>query len=72
MKLYLNNLLSRLKQYSENLDRKEIFIEIPWVIVDDNQNQQKYIFKRNGDLIKWEYLSAARSLLIDQQFFKFL
>lgn len=76
MKLYIKNLLPRLKQFSENLDRKEIFIEIPWVIVDDNLNQQKYIFKKNGDLVmslngqvtigKWEYLSAARSLLIDR------
>jgi hypothetical protein len=76
MKQYINNLLPRLKQFSENLDRKELFIEIPWVIVDDNLNQQKYIFKRNGDLVmslngqvtigKWEYLAAARSLLIDR------
>jgi len=65
-----------LKQFSENLDKKEIFIEKPWVIIDDNLNQQKYIFKRNGDLVmslngqvtigKWEYISAARSLLIDR------
>ncbi len=76
MKQFINNLLPRLKQFSENLDRKELFIEIPWVIIDDNLNQQKYIFKRNGDLImslngqvtigKWEYLAAARSLLIDR------
>jgi hypothetical protein len=76
MKLYINNLIPRLKQFSENLDKKEIFLEFPWVIVDNNLNQQKYIFKRDGDLImslngqvtigKWEYLSAARSLLIDR------
>lgn len=76
MNLYISNLIPRLKQFSENLDKKEIFVEIPWVIVDDNLNQQKYIFKRNGDLVmslngqvsigKWEYLSAARSLLIDR------
>jgi len=76
MKLYVSNLIPRLKQYSANLDKKEIFVEIPWVIVDENQNQQKYIFKRDGDLImsmngqvtigKWEYISAARCLLIDR------
>lgn len=76
MKLYINKLLPRLIEFSESLDKKEIFVEIPWVIVDDNLKQHKYIFKRNGDLImslngqvsigKWEYLSAARSLLIDR------
>jgi hypothetical protein len=75
MQLYLNNLLTRLRQFSATLDRKEIFIESPWVIIDENQNQKKYIFKRNGDLIisingevidgKWEYLSAAKSLCIN-------
>jgi len=76
MNLYLNNIISRLMQFSRSLDEKEIFIEVPWVIIDENLNQQKYIFKRNGDLImsfngtvnigKWEYLSAAKSLLIDR------
>ena len=76
MNHYINNILPRLKEFSESLDRKEVFIDHPWVIVDDNLNQEKYIFKRNGDLImslngqvtigKWEYLSAARSLLIDR------
>jgi len=73
---YINDLIPRLKQFSENLDKKELFIEIPWVIVDNNLNQQKFIFRRNGDFVmslngqvtigKWEYLSAARSLLIDR------
>jgi hypothetical protein len=76
MKQYLNNLLPRIKQFSESLDKKESFIDTPWVIVDEDLNQQKYIFKRNGELImslngqvsigKWEYLSTAKSLLIDR------
>lgn len=76
MKLFISNLIPRLRQFSESLDKKEIFVDIPWVIVDDDLNQQKYIFKRNGDLVmslngqvsigKWEYLSTAKSLLIDR------
>ncbi|SMO92857.1 hypothetical protein SAMN06265379_11710 [Saccharicrinis carchari] len=76
MKQYIYNLIPRLKQYSANLDKKEVFIEIPWVIVDDDLNVQKYIFRRDGDLImsnngqvkmgKWEYLSSAKSILIDR------
>lgn len=75
MQLYLNNLVKRLKDFSKTLDKKEVFIEAPWVIIDEHRNQQKYIFKRNGDLIislngdltdgKWEYLSIAKSLRID-------
>jgi hypothetical protein len=48
---------------------------MPWVIIDEDRIQQKFIFKRNGELIisingdvivgKWEYLSSARSLCID-------
>ncbi len=73
---FINNVLPRLKQYSEDLDKKELFIDIPWVIIDEKQNLQKYIFKRNGELImslngfvsigKWEYISSAKSLLIDR------
>ncbi len=76
MKLYIDNIIPRIKQFSESLDRKEVFIEIPWVIIDENLNQQKYIFKRDGDLImslngqvtigRWEYISGAKSLLIDR------
>jgi len=76
MKHYILNLIPKLKQFSENLDRKEVFCEFPWVIIDENLNQQKYIFKKDGSLImslngavtigKWEYLSAAKSLLIDR------
>lgn len=76
MKLYLNNLIPHIKEFSQSLDRNEIFIDKPWVIIDENLNQQKYIFKRDGKLImslngqvqigKWELLSSAKSLLIDR------
>lgn len=76
MKLYIESLIPRLRGFSENLDRKEIFVDIPWVVVDEDSNQQKYIFKRNGELVmslngqvtigKWEYLSTAKVLLIDR------
>jgi len=73
---YINNLVPRLKDFSASLDKIEIFVDKPWVIVDDNQNIQKFIFKRNGELVmslngqvtigKWEFLSYAKSLLIDR------
>ncbi|WP_373549314.1 hypothetical protein [Haliscomenobacter sp.] len=73
---YIENILPRIKQFSATLERKEFFVDTPWVIIDDQKKQQKYIFRRNGDLIMslngtvslghWEYISAARSLLIDR------
>jgi hypothetical protein len=76
MKTYIDNLLPRIKQYSQDLDRKEIFIDIPWITIDEDLNKSKYIFKRNGELVmssngqvkigKWEYLSPAKSLLVDR------
>lgn len=76
MKIYVENLLPRIKEFSQSLDKKEVFIDTPWILIDEDHNQQKYIFKRNGDLImsfngevnigKWEYLSEAKSILIDR------
>lgn len=76
MSLYLYNTLNRLKKFSKSLDKKELFVDKPWVIIDENINQQKYIFKRDGELImslngkveigKWEYISAAKGILIDR------
>ena len=76
MNLYLENLLPRIKQYSKDLDHLEIFIDLPWITIDENQKKYKYIFKRNGELLMssdgqvkigyWEYLSAAKSLLINR------
>lgn len=76
MKLYLQDIVNRLSQFSEKLDNTSLFIDKPWVLIDTNSDYQKYIFKRNGELIlslngqvqvgKWEYLSSAKSILIDR------
>jgi len=74
MKEYLSNLLPRLIDFSDWLDRKELFVEQPWVHVDEHRNKQQFIFKRNGKLLislngdvrvgSWEYISTADALLI--------
>lgn len=74
MKHFLSKILPRIKQFSDSLDRKEIFVEQPWTIIDEDKNKQTYIFKRDGNLIisnngnvslgTWEYIPAAKSLLI--------
>jgi len=76
MKKYLQDIVNRLAQFSEKLDNTTLFIEKPWVLIDSNSDYHKYIFKRNGELVmslngqvqigKWEYLSAAKSILINR------
>lgn len=76
MKIHLQDIVKRLAQFSEKLDNSSLFIDKPWVLIDTNSDYQKYIFKRNGELImsinghvqvgKWEYLSSAKSILIDR------
>lgn len=76
MKIYIQDIVNRLAQFSEKLDNTTLFIEKPWVLIDSNSDYHKYIFKRNGELVmslngqvqvgKWEYLSAAKSILIDR------
>jgi hypothetical protein len=74
MQHYLQNLLPRLKQFSESLDKKEMLIDQPWILTGDVPNKQQFIFRRDGRLIQsvngdvetgtWEYIAAAQSLLI--------
>ncbi len=76
MKTYLQDIVNRLSQFSEKLDNSTLFIDKPWVLIDTESNYHKYIFKRDGQLImslngqvqlgKWEYLTAAKSILIDR------
>jgi hypothetical protein len=76
MKIYIQDLVNRLSQFSEKLDNTTLFIDKPWVLIDTNSDYHKYIFKRNGELImslngqaqvgKWEYLASAKSILIDR------
>ncbi|MEW5677380.1 hypothetical protein ABGT15_13800 [Flavobacterium enshiense] len=76
MKSYINNIIPRLNKFSKTLEKKELFVDKSWVLIDDKNNLQKYIFRRNGELImslngsvkigKWEYIIEANSLLIDR------
>ncbi len=75
MKEFILNLLPRLKKYSETLDQQELFVEQPWVVLDEDGNKQQYIFRRNGRLMmslngkgtegKWELIPNAQSMWID-------
>jgi hypothetical protein len=72
---YLSNLLPRLRSYSSQLDRVEVFVEKPWIFIDHNQQQHEYLFMRDQRLImslsgkvtigRWELLPNNK-LLIDR------
>jgi hypothetical protein len=76
MRIYLQDLINRLSQFSEKLDNTALFIDKPWVLIDIESNYHKYIFKRDGQLVmslngqvqlgNWEYLQGAKSILIDR------
>jgi len=73
---YLKSLLPRLQQYSKSLDQTSVFIDKPWVMIDENKDYHSYTFHKDGRLImslngivqigKWEYLIGSESLLIDR------
>lgn len=82
MKVYLKSLVSQLKNFSLSLDKTSILIDKPWAMIDDEQEMQKLIFKKNKELIlskngqveigKWDYFPEAKSLLIDRNYDKIL
>lgn len=71
---YIKNLLTRLQQYSSSLDEKEVFIDQPWILINDIGERHNYIFERSGNLIfsingkvtngSWRYIAASKALLI--------
>ena len=76
MLYFLQNLLPRLRQFSQSLDQAELFVDKPWVLIDEDGQQQTYIFRRGGELLmsldgrvqmgSWEYIAPAQSLLVDR------
>lgn len=71
---YLRNILPRVKQFSKDLDVKELFNDKHWVLVDDDGKRATYVFERDGGLVvslsghpkdgSWRYVSAAKSLYL--------
>lgn len=76
MNLYLKSLVEQLRNYSLSLNRRSVFIDKPWTLIDDEDKVQRLIFENNGQLVisqngkvqrgSWEYFPVARSILIDR------
>jgi len=72
MEEYLRNILPRLKRYSNQLNKVEMFIEKPWLKFNENERIE-YTFERNKTLIistngnaqvgTWELLSTGKLLI---------
>ncbi len=76
MRKLIGYYVKSLSRASKSLSKKSLFIEKPWALVDNDNEIQKLIFKKDGELIlskngqveigSWQYLAEARSLLIDR------
>src|ERR1700740_1073147 len=73
---FVKNLLPRLVQFSNRLDQTSIFIDKPWIMIDEKNNYHNYTFHKDGRLMMrlngivkygaWEYLSGSNSLVINR------
>tara|TARA_R110001606_G_scaffold364204_1_gene518551 strand:- start:1550 stop:2299 length:750 start_codon:yes stop_codon:yes gene_type:complete len=76
MKLYLIDLVKRLSKLSRKLDNQTLFTNKKWVLIDELDNQQTFIFESDGNLIMsisgivkvgtWKYIDEAKSILINR------
>lgn len=72
---YIKNIIPRIQQYSQGLNKEEIFVSKtePWIYVDENGNHHQYIFMRDKRLImsyngvvktgNWERLPTNQLLI---------
>lgn len=70
---YIRKILPRIQQYSKQLDKQEVFVDKPWVFIDEDNNNHEYMFLRDHRLImslngivkegKWELLPNGKLLI---------
>ena len=76
MLAYLENLLPRLRRFSNELDNTTLLVDQPWVVIDEAGRRSVYVFRANKELLVsskgnvstavWDYIAPMRALLIDQ------
>ncbi|MCX6186806.1 MAG: hypothetical protein NTU43_07395, partial [Bacteroidetes bacterium] len=82
VKIYLNSIVKQMRNHTATLDNSNILVDKPWALIDDENELQKLIFKKDQKLImskngqvqigKWEYFPEAKALLIDRNIDKIL
>lgn len=75
MKEYILSLLPRLSQFSKGLNNSAILVDQPWIFLNEQGQQTKFVFRPNQELLvsingavqkgRWEYLTAMDALLIE-------
>lgn len=70
------SIVNQLKNYSTSLEKSNILINKAWTIIDEDNEIQRLIFKKDKSLIlskngqavigNWDYFPEAKSILIDR------
>lgn len=74
---YLRKVFPHILEFSFSLDKTSVILDKPWVSTGAEQEREKYIFKKNHELLisrqgnveigRWEYLEEAKSFLIKRE-----
>ena len=72
----LKYFVNQLQFISKSLGKRELLVDKPWALIDEDGEIQKLIFKQNKEMIlskngkvtigSWDYFPGAKSLLIDR------
>jgi hypothetical protein len=76
IKAHFDSIVSQLRSHSVSLTKENIFVDKPWTIIDEDNEMQRLVFKRNKSLImskngevnygSWDYLPEMRSIVINR------
>lgn len=71
-----DNIIKKVKKYSENLDVKNILCEKPWIVFNDTGEKEVFIFRTDGSVLvtkngegvisTWEWIPTNKSLMINK------
>lgn len=73
MKSYLKTILPRLKQFSLSLDNRSLFVDHPWLRIDERDQRIIYIFRsdgnellisRNGEVASWNWQRQTSTIMM--------
>jgi hypothetical protein len=70
---YILNIIPRIQQFSAQLSHLEVFVDKPWILMDEDQNNHEYVFLRDNRLImslngncvtgSWQLLPTGKLLI---------
>jgi hypothetical protein len=73
---HFDRIVNQLRNYSKSLAIENIFVDKPWTIIDEDNEMQRLIFKKDRSLImskngqvnkgSWDYLPEAKSIVINR------